>query len=374
MSTLDAVVNLQNFVGALVKSGISGNDSYGEWARKNKELMESLFWYKQLDGMPPIYSLVKPFFHPTLPLVGVNYTSTAHNTLFEFGEGWTLPIRLCRGIIFDNRGALVAKPFPKFFNYGEHAETRVFPPGPFSVTAKMDGHLGIIFEYDGKILLTTRGSFISPTAKLGQKMLDGYVKRYNWREKYKPLSYVTLLVEIIHPQTRVYLDYPEEQLVLIGAYNRTDLHDFHYYNLGLFGLELGLPVAELWAGHTLEDLVALMDDRAVLTREGFVIRFKDGLRIKIKFKSYIGRMVADKLSHTYLMNRHMSGNLERMLETLPEEIYGTALRMLGEIMLAMSTPGDAKEKWRQLYKLLPLGKSTPYSQGICRNFVKTLSG
>jgi len=44
--------------------------------------------------------------------------------------------------------------------------------------------------------------------------------------------------------------------------------------------------------------------------------------------------------------------------------------MLGEIMLMFSVPGEAKDKWRQLYQLMPNGQATAYFKSVCRKFVK----
>lgn len=115
-----------------------------------------------------------------------------------------------------------------------------------------------------------------------------------------------------------------------------------------------------------------MKDRSVTNAEGYVIRFSNGLRVKVKYETYIGEMVKAKLSYTYLMNRFASGNLEKMLSTLDEEIRDTALQMLGEIMLALSHPGTDRQKWQRLYSLVDPDDQTSYFQQVCRNFVKSL--
>ena len=84
-------------------------------------------------------------------------------------------------------------------------------------------------------------------------------------------------------------------------------------------------------------------------------------------------MVQEKLSYTYLMNRYKSGNLEKMIKLLPEEIYDTALKMLGEILLASSIEGSQKDKWQNLYKLVPEDQATSYFKQVCRQFIKSLN-
>lgn len=367
MDVRSALAHLRAFIRLLDQHGIRDGRAYAEWAKEHTGEIAELFSYERRAGMPSIHTLVKPCFHPTLPLILLNYTPLAHNTLFEFPEGWTPELRLCRGIVFDRDGTLVAMAFPKFFNYGEHAETRDLPDLPFVATEKLDGHLGIVFRYQGRFHVTTRGVFMSPTAKIAQAMLDVYVREHDLEEHFP--EDLTLLVEIIHPDTEVYTSYDgEKRFTVIGAYANHAMHDLGFQELRALAEKLRLPMAERWAGRSLAKLVASMQDRSVSNREGFVVRFDNGLRVKLKFQTYIGKMVADKLSYTYLMNRMLSGNLQKMLETLPEEIFATALRMLGEILLAASVPGDAKAKWRALYALDPEGSS--YFQSVCRAYVK----
>src|SRR5262249_6888484 len=168
MNIAQNVEKLKLFVGALVSAGVDDGAGWQTWRREpaNERFMEQCLSYERADGMPSVTSLVKPFFHPTLPLIGLNYTQVAHNTLHAFENGWTEPMRLCRGIVFDRWCRLVAFPFPKFFNFGEQSETCNLPDEAFLATVKQDGHLGIIFEYDGQIICTTRGCFVSGSAAI----------------------------------------------------------------------------------------------------------------------------------------------------------------------------------------------------------------
>lgn len=109
--------------------------------------------------------------HPTLPLLIYNYSR-----ITQFSGIWDDITLNCRGLVLDLEGNVIAKPFPKFFNYEEHtAENSKLPPIPnenFEVYEKMDGSLGIIFHYDGEWLIATRGSFTSEQAIKGKEMLD----------------------------------------------------------------------------------------------------------------------------------------------------------------------------------------------------------
>jgi RNA ligase len=300
-----------------------------------------------------------------------NYTGAAHNTLCYHPSGWTGPLRLCRGIIFDFSANLVALPFPKFFNYGDSLETRILSDLPFEATVKHDGHLGIIFRYDGNFHITTRGYFDSRTSLLADPMLQRCAAEHDWDQNYP--TDTTALVEIIHPETEVLTDYAGfEGFYLIGAYNNRSADDLDYSGLSALSQKLGLPATQIWLGNSLAELLVLIGDRTVANREGYVVRFSNGLRLKFKFETYVGKMIAKKLSHAYLMRRVAAGDLKTKMLLLPEEIYDNALRMLGEITLAMSVTGSQQTKWRELYTILPEDQRTPYNKGVCREFVKAL--
>ena len=52
--------------------------------------------------------------HPSLPLKIYNYTSKA-----TFEGRWNLETILCRGLIVDDKGVIVSRCIPKFFNLGQ---------------------------------------------------------------------------------------------------------------------------------------------------------------------------------------------------------------------------------------------------------------
>lgn len=371
------VNKLQELVAELKMAGIDSVAAWREWKKNpaNLEKLNRIFDYPAGCGMPPINALVDASFHPTLPLVLFNYSPVAHNTLYLFPDGWTSPLRLCRGIVFDRATTdLVALPFPKFFNYGEHPETLRLS-GTFEATLKQDGHLGIIFTYRGQKILTTRGDFGSPSSKLGNRMLERYQQANPAGWGAQLFNHLTLLVEMIHPSTAVHVDYNgSEEFRLIGAMDMGSLEDYSYGRLNALSAALDIPLTSRWTGQSLDDLVALMQDRTVRNTEGYVVHFSaTNLRVKLKFATYIGMMVAAKLSYSYLMRRYLSGNLQKMLDTLDEELMGTALQMLGRLLYVASAPGKKKDKWRKLYELVPADNRTSSFEATCREFVKSIA-
>lgn len=375
MDKHEALGRLQNFVRWLTESGVTDRASYRLWTKKEnvEEDMARMFAYERVGTMPAVTVLLAPYFHPELPLIGLNYSPVAHNTLHAFPDGWTPVLRLCRGLILRSDGEVVAVPFPKFFNFGEHPETTDLPDEPFEVKEKMDGHLGIIFDLGGTLHLCTRQSFAGPSAKLGGEMLAKIAKQKGWESTFP--RHLTVLVEIIHPKTRVHVDYGRKRgFVLIGAYDRTTLddHGSHAELLGL-GKLLGIPVAKSWNCSSLAELRKMMKDQTIKNREGGVAFYpSSGIRAKHKFETYIGLMVEAKLSYAYLMNRMIAGNLDRMIDTLDAEIRPKADEMVKAIRRALRFK-DEKKRREYLYALDPEKQKNQYYRGICRKLLKHLA-
>lgn len=143
----------------------------------------------------------------------LNYTEKAVYT-----RTWTPATRQCRGLIVAADGSIVARPWPKFFNYGEHAADALDLNAPVEVTDKMDGSLGILyFTRLGELAIATRGSFGSEQARHATAI---------FRARYQPAAFAadhawTYLFEIIYPENRIVLDYGSmDDLVLLGAVHK----------------------------------------------------------------------------------------------------------------------------------------------------------
>lgn len=369
MEKSQALDNLRNFVLLMVLNGVRSKADYRLWQKERESTMEKLFGYTRESLMPSIGDLVSPFFHPNLPLIGLGYSHLAHNVLYKYPQGWTEPLKLCRGIVFNRDGKLVALPFPKFFNVGEHPDTKVLPKRPIEVMEKMDGHLGIIFWYDGDFHITTRGSFVSRTAILAEEMLSRVVMRKDWKNS--EVEHLTILTEIIHPDTHVICDYGKRsEFVILGAYNIRTYDDLSYEELVVLGKKLGIGIAKRWKFDTSRDLFEAITDLSIENREGFVAKYANGNRIKFKFKSYLKQMVGGKLSYPYLMLRFMDGRIEGVMKNMPEEILPEAERMLENLKKARRMRRPIKERWQYLYGLLPPDQSTSYYRSICRDFIR----
>lgn len=218
--------------------------------------LEILKKYKQ-DG------LLRSQKHPTLPLEIWNYTEKV-----QYDDLWDEITLSHRGTIRDFNGDLVAKPFSKFFNIEQnrHKESN-----KFEIYDKMDGSLGILFNYKNEWILATRGSFTSEQAIKGFQILQ----KYNYQILDKNLTYC---FEIIYPENRIVLDYGnKEALVLLAIFDISGNERLIDNYSDIF------EVVKKYDFEDYKEIQKLNWDNS----EGFIVRFSNGERCKIKFENYV---------------------------------------------------------------------------------------
>ena len=229
--------------------------------------------FKRLDELTE-EGYLRKVISPCGRLMLYNYTL---KTVYE--RYWNKYTLNARGTVYEvSTGKIVAKAFPKFFNFMELPASKarnILNQTEFNVFKKEDGSLGVLYFYDDSWRLNTRGSFTSDQAKHGTILLDKY-----------DLSNVdknaTLLVEIIYPENRIIVDYgDEEKLVLIGAYDTVTGQE-----ISIYSVDCNLPKAEEMTFNTIDDIISLQGMMSSL-EEGFVVRLKDGYRVKFKSLAYL---------------------------------------------------------------------------------------
>ena len=241
--------------------------------------------------------------HPTLPLTIYNYSREC-----QYNGMWDDITLNCRGLVLDTEGNVIAKPFPKFFNYEEHKPEDI-PNEYFEVYEKMDGSLGIFFYYGGEWHMATRGSFTSEQAIKGMEIAN----KYNYNKICVP-GY-TYLFEIIYPENRIVVDYgKEERLVLLGVMNRRG-EEFPYEEMVDEGWDIVMKY-KTWG----EDWETLKKEISK-NNEGYVIRFSGGMRMKIKGDEYVRlhRILTNFSTKDIWELLRNNEQLEPFLERVPDE-------------------------------------------------------
>ncbi|MFG3281032.1 RNA ligase [Streptomyces sp. NPDC048111] len=225
--------------------------------------------------------------HPQLPLSLYSYSRSC-----QYEQAWDEVTTRCRGLVVDDvSGTVVAHCLPKFFNVAEHALGRRYAPPlpdePFEVYDKVDGSLGIVFHYEGRWRVASRGSFTSAQALWAGRRLDG-------RDTAKLRPGVTYLAEILYPQNRIVVDYGDRRdLVLLAAYDARG-REIELHRAAEDWTAVG-SVARTWPAMPLARLLERAasgvhaDGREATgtDAEGYVIRYASGLRAKAKISEYV---------------------------------------------------------------------------------------
>jgi RNA ligase len=227
--------------------------------------------------------------HPELPFAVYAYTPRC-----VYANHWTPVTLRTRGLIVDDAaGAVVAQPFPKFFNADQHGPDSPFAPPlpdgePFEVYDKVDGSLGIVFHHEGRWFAATKSSFTSPQAVWAQSWLDA-------RGTDVLVPGTTYLAEIVYPENRIIVDNgARSTLVLLAGY-AADGAEVPLAELApawralggdVVGVRKAASVAELIrdaAGNRGPDGSPVSGAEA----EGWVVRYASGVRVKVKTGDYV---------------------------------------------------------------------------------------
>lgn len=285
--------------------------------------------------------------HPERTLYIYNYTAKA-----QYEYMWNEVTMLCRGLILDENYTIVARPFTKFFNYGEVTDQQI-PSLPFEVYDKMDGSLGILYWWNDRPYIASRGSFMSEQAiKATELLYDKYAKSIEQLDKTK-----TYLFEIIYPENRIVIDYGhKEELVLLAIVDIAT-------GLETPLIDIGFPVVNRYDG--LNDLQAIrqlqMEDK-----EGFIIRFDNGYRIKIKFGEYVRlhRIITQVSSKTIWEHLRDNQSMDELLDKVPDEFYSWVRTTIDEFLEAYQ---KIEEEAKAEYKELEDRKATAFYFQTCQH-------
>ena len=249
--------------------------------------------------------------HPTLPLTIWNYSEEV-----QYGGKWDEVTLMARGLVTNEFGIVVARPFKKFFNMEEGKHT---PTTDFEVFEKVDGSLGILFYYNNQWVMATRGSFTSEQSLKGFEMLQ----KYDYQNLHKDYTY---LFEIIYQENRIVCQYDFEDLVLLGMINTKTGYEVDLYGGGddirfkNMVSNIGFMVAKKYDG--VKDYSALKE-MVKDDEEGFIVRFSNGDRMKIKGEEYLRlHKIMTNVSTTSVWEiLSNGGKIEEVLVGVPDEFY-----------------------------------------------------
>jgi RNA ligase len=185
----------------------------------------------------------------------------------------------------------------------------------------------------GEWHMATRGSFTSEQAVKGKELLG----KYNFEKLHTDYTY---LFEIIYKENRIVCDYDFEDIVLLGIINtktgsevnlHSDTEDIRIQNIVK---NIGFNVVMRY--NTFGEGFDVLKREISNSKEGYVIRFKGGMRMKIKGDEYVRlHRILTNFSTTdiweLLMNK---GDMDEFLERVPDEFDKWVKNTISELKYA----------------------------------------
>ena len=229
--------------------------------------------------------------HPNGVLCGFKYSLS---TVYE--GHWDEVTLQCRGIVFNSTtGEIVAHPFDKFFNYQEiycqdglaqigkilscipHFEPRMTPS--FTAMEKVDGSLGILFNFEGQWIIKTQGSFIAEQSFWANQWLKENV------DLSKLDKSCTYCFEIVYKGDLHVVKYDYEGLVLLSVFDKNH-REYSVSELEAVAKSIGVRFVKIYEFNNINECIEFaskMDGN----NEGFVITFQNGFKVKAKSAEYL---------------------------------------------------------------------------------------
>ena len=279
-----------------------------------------LLWSADREG------LISRREHPAFPeLVILNYTPKA-----QFENAWNTATVTARGLIFNqNTGEVLARPFRKFFNYGQSNSINKFEfdlDAPvYHVADKLDGSLGIGYRLpSGEWAIATRGSFDSEQARHATAWLAEHPEVRAWMDTEEEWG-CTPLFEIIYPENRIVVNYGiHDALMALGS---IEIQDGHFHP----ATEVTRRAASFPEYHTLREVLAAP---VRFNAEGFVVWIDPWTAVKIKQADYVElHRVVTGLNRKAIWREVQLGpeSFKAFLAQLPDELYSWAQGVADEL-------------------------------------------
>lgn len=201
---------------------------------------------------------------------------------------WTQENKYARSVVMGSvTGDLLSAGFPKFVNLGENPAN--FPP-PDDITdafivEKMDGSLCIVDIIGGEINMRTRGTHSYKTLENAKDFEVALAKHPLIEPWLKNHVTLTLLFEIVTPNNRIVIDYPEIDLYLIGAIRKVDYSIVPQTSLDNMAAEMVVKRPPYYTFNNLSDCIKTV--KAIEGKEGVCMYMPNGEIFKIKGDQYL---------------------------------------------------------------------------------------
>lgn len=191
-----------------------------------------------------------------------------------------------RGLIATEDGQIVSRSFKKFFGFKQYLSKNTvllsdnqiapIPVGKCRIYEKIDGCLVMLYWIGHTPYLATQRSFCSWKANRATEILHKkYSHTFNKFDRN-----CTYIFEAVFPEIRVIIDYGIEDLFLIGIIETSSGLDMPLQDIGF-----KMPFDYSNDLEFMEDIKGLQNLN-LPEKEGFVLVYPNGLRLKVKFPWY----------------------------------------------------------------------------------------
>lgn len=223
--------------------------------------------------------------------------------------------------VFNKDGSLWKRFFmlPKFFNLNQVEKTQyeVLKSKKInSITQKEDGSLiAFMILPDGKLFSKTIGSFASEQASNALTLLYYDEEHVLWVKKLLNDGF-TPLFEYVARDNRIVLSYGKAHLRFIGIRNNITGEYCSSAEMNTFKIPKSIYIVEEIFS-TLDDLINL--SKIKKDKEGWVVKFEDGLLVKIKTHWYFslhGIRTENVFREDYVIKNYLEETLDDLLSLL----------------------------------------------------------
>lgn len=259
--------------------------------------------------------------HPSLPLIIWNYTKQT-----QYEGKWDEVTTLCRGLVTDTQGNIVAHPFRKFFNYGELKGWNKVPTGPYRAFEKLDGSIIQVFNFEGEWVISSKGSFTSEQVDLAKaSFINIGIDPEGDFDNYMDPNYNNIF-ELIHPSNRIVLQYDDCNMVLLGIIGK-DGSERHITGNPYFKTS-----QILFHGETTPDWEKIRKEIPD-NKEGYVVVFDSGERMKLKGDEYLRlHKIVTQTTYRDVWTALRDGHdLRDFIERMPDEWIDWFHQKVGEL-------------------------------------------
>jgi len=196
--------------------------------------------------------------------------------------------RECRGLLFYPDGRIMMRRLHKFFNLFERDETQLhnvdFNQGHV-ILEKLDGSMITPLIVGDRMRWATKMGITDVALPVEEFVASNmHIEKFAWcmvKNGYTPIF------EWVSRKQKIVIDYPVDRLVLIAVRNTITGEYTLYDDMLEMGKVWGIDVVKAYEGTADNMEMLIAETRDLKGAEGYVIRFDDGMMLKLKAEEYV---------------------------------------------------------------------------------------